>query len=416
MIPFPAVVPETPRAGTRALARLRVLHVVPAIAKRYGGPSVATLDLCRALAGASVSTVVATTDADGPGRLDVTLEREIDLEGVRAVFFRRRASESFKWSPMLSAWLRDHVTGFDVVHVHAVFSHSSLAAARACRRHGVPYIVRPLGTLDPWSLAHHGRRKRVLLTLGARQMLMHAAAMHYTSADEQHLAEGAISGLPKGVVAPLGVDESLLTTDIGPAPVAEPYVLSLARLDPKKGFDLLIDAFHDIAGTNGLKAWRLVISGDGDPAYVAQLHALADAGPARDRITFTGWVGGRAKATWIRHAALYALPSYQENFGLSVAESMACGIPVVVTPGVNLATDIAMHNAGWIAPRDRRTFGEFLKLAMTDQVERGRRGAAARRLARGFRWPHIARQVRSMYDDIRTANLEPRTANREPRT
>jgi glycosyltransferase involved in cell wall biosynthesis len=138
----------------------RVLHVIPAIAPRYGGPSAATFGLCRALRGRGVDTLVATTDADGPGRLDVPLERAGEYHGVPVIFFRRRFSEAFKWTWRLGAWLDAHVTDFDVVHVHAVFSHSSLVAGRACRGAGIPYIVRPLGTLDPWSVSRRDRPAR----------------------------------------------------------------------------------------------------------------------------------------------------------------------------------------------------------------------------------------------------------------
>jgi len=98
--------------------------------------------------------------------------------GVPTIFFPRVASESFKWSAPLEAWLRERVSDFDLVHVHAVFSHSSLAAARACRAAHVPYLVRPLGTLDPWSLNHHRLRKQLLFGLGVRRMLAGAAALH----------------------------------------------------------------------------------------------------------------------------------------------------------------------------------------------------------------------------------------------
>jgi hypothetical protein len=117
---------------------MQILHVVPALAARYGGPSVATLGMCRALQASGVDTLVATTDADGGGRLNVPLERVELYDGVRTIFFRRRFTESYKWSGSLSAWVRAHAGDFDAAHIHAVFSHSSIAAGRACRDAGVP--------------------------------------------------------------------------------------------------------------------------------------------------------------------------------------------------------------------------------------------------------------------------------------
>ena len=77
--------------------------------------------------------------------------------------------------------MRAHVGEFAAVHVHAVFSHASIAAGRASRRAGVPYVVRPLGSIDPWSLSQHPGRKRALMWLGARALLSGATRVHYTA-------------------------------------------------------------------------------------------------------------------------------------------------------------------------------------------------------------------------------------------
>src|SRR5216683_7337951 len=128
---------------------MRVLHVIPSVAPRYGGPSNAVLAMCRALGRKGVDVLIATTDADGEGRLPVEHGRVTSYGGTPAIFFPRQWSEAFKYSHPLAHWLDQHVADFDAVHVHAVFSHACLAAGQACRRAGVPYVVRPLGTLDP---------------------------------------------------------------------------------------------------------------------------------------------------------------------------------------------------------------------------------------------------------------------------
>ena len=150
---------------------MHALHVIPSIAPRYGGPSSAVVGMSNALQHAGVAVQIATTDADGPTRLRVPHGTSVEWAGVPTVFFPRQWSESFKYSRPLAGWLTDHVAGFDVVHIHAVFSHACLAAASACRRRRVPYIVRPLGTLDPWSLQQKTVKKQVLWHFGVRSML-----------------------------------------------------------------------------------------------------------------------------------------------------------------------------------------------------------------------------------------------------
>ena len=206
------------------------------------------IGMCQALQNLNVSTLVATTAADGDGRLDVQEGEVQDYEGIAALFFRRQASEAYKFSGPLAGWLRHRVRDFDVVHVHAVFSHSSVAAARACLNAGIPYVLRPLGTLDPWSLNRHRWRKQLLIRFGAGRLLAGAAAMHYTTDQERRRAESVLPWLPRAAVIPLGVDEALFggTTRTN----ASPYILALCRLD-RRGRRLLIQLSRRRQRRNG---------------------------------------------------------------------------------------------------------------------------------------------------------------------
>jgi glycosyltransferase involved in cell wall biosynthesis len=388
----------------------RILHVIPAVAPRYGGPSAATTGMCRALIDLGHTVLVATTDADGPGRLRVETDRCVLHRDVPTIFFRHGASESFKWSPGTTAWMRRHVHEFSVVHIHAVFSHAPIAAARACRMHGVPYLVRPLGTLDPWSLARHRWRKRALLSLAARTLLERAAAIHYTSAEEQRLAEQALPWLPRGVIVPLGVDDELFHE----GPVGEPSeqaVLAYSRIDVKKGIDVTIAAFHALADRAALGGWKLLIAGDGQADYVAFLRRLASEGPARERIEFLGWIQPERRRALFGRARLFVLASHQENFGIAAVEAMAAGVPVLLSPGVNLVDDIVSASAGWKAERTLPAWTDALAAALNNPDELVRRGQQARAFADQYRWPAVARRLSAVYENViaRSVGTSPST-------
>jgi len=379
---------------------VRILHVIPAVAARYGGPSTAVVGMCRALSALGHEVLLASTDADGrQGRIDLATGTP-DLSGVQVAFFPRQASESFKWSAPMARWLHEHVADFDVVHIHAIFSHACLAAGRACRHAGVPYIVRPLGTLDPWSLSRHAWRKQVLLTVGGRGVLEHASLIHYTTAEEGRLAQQTLPWLPEGVVVPLGVDEQIWRAGAAASPQRGGYVLALSRLDVKKGVDVLIRAFQRAAADPALASWKLVIAGDGEAGLVASLRALAADGPAANRIEFSGWVAGEARARLLAGAEVFALASHQENFGIAVAEALACGTPAVVSRAVNLAADIEQEHAGWVCERDETAFAQALVNAARDTGGRRQRGENARALAQRFRWPAVASQLVQIYGDV----------------
>lgn len=377
----------------------RVLHVVPALAARYGGPSTAAIGMSRALRRAGVDTLIVTTDADGPARLPLPNGVPASVHDVPVIAFRRIGGEAFKWSRGLAPWLARHVADFDIVHVHAVFSHASWAACRAARRAAVPFVVRPLGTLDAWSLARHRVRKRTLFAMGLATDLRAAAFVHYTSDGERQSAEAALPWLPVGRVIPLGIDEACF--DIAPDPADPPSVLMLSRLDPKKGIDVVIKAFHQLP--SACDRWRLVIAGTGASGYTAQLRALADAGRAAARISFAGWIDGPARLRALRGASLVALASEQENFGLAVVEGLAAGVPAVVTPGVDLAAEIAAAGAGWLAERTPASMAGALTTAMASADERRQHGAAARVFAARFRWDVVARQLMDLYDPLASA-------------
>lgn len=394
---------------------MRVLHVIPGIAPRYGGPSRAIFEMCRALQSRGCETLVATTDADGPGRLPVELNKVVEHEGVPAVFFPRQWSEAFKFSRPLSRWLRANVRGFDTVHIHAVFSHACLSAASACRHHGVPYVVRPLGTLDPWSMRQKPFRKRLMWRLAASRMLRGAAAVHYTTSEEKSLAETSL-GVNHGFVLPLGIETGQFqpqTSGVSfrrqyPSLGDAPYVIVLSRIHPKKNLESLLEVFLAAVKRDEFKDWRLVIAGDGDSDYVTSLTRLAQPGPEPGPVLFTGWLSGATKASALREAELLALVSHQENFGLCAAEALACGVPVIVSRQVNLAAEVEEVEAGWVAEPGASGLSLAFEAALASDSERRRRGEAGREYtARCFSWPSIAAELIDLYRNIASDAVRP---------
>jgi len=337
-----------------------------------------------------VDVLLLSTTAGLPA--DVMQGEVLDHKRVPAIFFQSQLGESFKYSRPLSSWLRSNIQNFDLAHIHAVFNHSSVAAAHVCQKFGVPYVVRPLGTLDPWSMTQKSLRKRLFWQISGRGIIDNAAAVHYTSEAEKCSTESSL-GLNHGKVIPLGVETAVTnSTD-----KLDPYVLVLSRLHPKKGLDVLIDAFLLLVQTPHFAAWRLVLAGDGPSEYVSMLKAKAG---GSDRIRFTGWLDGEEKNSVLSGASLLVLPSHQENFGLCVMEALAHSVPVLVSPNVNLAAQIATANAGWIAAIDKTALKEKLAEALLDRDELTRRGRAGLQFARKYSWENSARELADLYRSV----------------
>lgn len=368
---------------------MKVLHVIPSVDERSGGPATAIVPMCRALMQQGIDVLLLSTTAGLTA--EISDGEVLEYKGVPAIFFPAQLGESFKFSRPLSSWLRANIHDFGLAHIHAVFNHSSVAAAHVCRQAAVPYVVRPLGTLDPWSMTQKSFRKRLFWQISGKGIMENAAAVHYTSEAEKLSTESSL-GLNHGSVIPLGVEAT--RANANGKLVRDPYVLVLSRLHPKKGLDVLVDAFLSLVQMPQFGEWRLVLAGDGPADYVSTLKAKAQ---ASSQITFTGWLDDDEKAAVLGGASLLALPSRQENFGLCVMEALAQSVPVLVSPNVNLAAEIAEANAGWIAPIDKAALVEKLAEALVDREELTKRGRAGLQLSQKYSWENSARALVDLY-------------------
>ena len=181
---------------------------------------------------------------------------------------------------------------------------------------------------------------------------------------------------------------------------ADPYVLALSRLHPKKNLELLIDAFLDARAADAASRWRLVIAGSGDEAYTTRLRQVVAARHAQADVTFAGWVERDAKRVLLQGASLFALPSQHENFGVAVLESLACGVPAVISLEVQLAPALLDAGAGWVVDSTREALTGALTEAMQTEARREEKGQRATAMAARFAWPAIARQMVALYDGL----------------
>jgi glycosyltransferase involved in cell wall biosynthesis len=375
--------------------------------------------MCRALREQGIDVLIATTDAglETSNSNHKTLngsqtrrKREPvvqDHGGIPTIFFPAQWGQSFKYSRPLASWLEKNVQDFDLAHIHAVFNHACIVAARTCRRKDVPYIVRPLGTLDPWSMRQKSLRKQLFWRLAGKEMFKNAAAVQYTAPAEQKAAEESL-GVNHGVVVPLGVDAGLRSAEQDdemfqrqfPSLIGFPYLLVLSRLHPKKGLDILLNAFLPLVKQPEFARWRLVLAGDGPKGYIDSLQKRVTANEGDGVVLFPGWLEGQLKLSALQHSSLLVLPSHQENFGLCVVEALACGVPVLVSPHVNLAPEIEAAGAGWVAHLEENALRASLIKALRSKEERKLRGEAGKRLALKFDWSTIGQQLAALYSNL----------------
>jgi glycosyltransferase involved in cell wall biosynthesis len=384
------------------MSRLRILHVIPSVSMRDGGPSRAIGIMERALSAAGIEVTTLTTDHD------VGLHGEagapVAVNGAHRIYARKWLN-AYKVAPGLIPHLMRTVPMHDVVHIHALFSFATTAAAGAARRAGVPYIVRPLGSLARYGLRQRRQRlKRLSLAMVEGPILRGAGAVHFTSPAELEEAQ-AIGVKMRGVVIPLGVD-----ADDGPpvAPLRHPalagrrVILSLSRLDPMKNLEAVIDA---VAASPILRgSCALVIAGTGDSAYVARLKARATAAGISEHTLWLGHVEGAQKRAALAAADVFALPSFMENFGIAAVEALLAGVPCVLGRGVAIAATVEQAGAGIrVRPEAREVAQALERLVGADPAVAHAMGLRAKALAETAFSPAVmAQRLIGLYQEVRS--------------
>lgn len=384
---------------------MKILHVIPSVGPLRGGPSFVVRTMGAALAAQGCQVDIATTDDNGPETLSVPLDRPLMENGVTCHYFRRQ-TRFYLISWPLFRWLRHNVASYDLLHIHALFSFSVAAAAFWASHYRVPYVVRPLGTLNRWGMEN--RRpwlKKASLRLLDSRVLSHAAAVHYTSEEEQ--AEGAlVVSVTRPVIIPNPVDlqfdpnglRSSWLRSRYPAIAGKKIVLFLSRLDPKKGLDLLLTAFARLR--TQVPDVALVLGGSGDAAFVERLHLQArDLGLESD-IVWAGFLEGDSKKAALAEADVFVLPSYSENFGVAAVEAMACGPPVIVSDQVAIHRSISAAEAGLVVPCQADRLAEAILDVLRNGTLRSKLARNGIALAKTFSVEAVTGQVVSLYRDI----------------
>lgn len=388
---------------------MKILQIVPSVSLVYGGPSQMVLGLSSALALKGVEVTLLTTNSNGDtGQLplDVPLNQPVSQDGYQVRYFRCSPFRRYKFSVGLLRWLANHTQEYDLAHLHALFSPVTTAAATVARWQNLPYILRPLGTLDPADLQKKRQLKQIYGNLWEKPNLAGAAAIHFTSPQEAKISEryGVVT---KDLVIPLGVQQPTTMPKLGAArqnwhiPRDKPLLLYMSRIDPKKGLDLLIPALETLLA-QGLD-FHFVLAGANpqDPDYEKKITAQIQASRLGKHSTITGFVRGEMKLALLQDADLFVLPSYYENFGIAVAEAMVTGTPVVISDQVHIWPEVENAEAGWITKCELGSLIETLRSALQDTQSRQWKGKNAYNLAvSNYSWSAIAQQMITAYQNL----------------
>jgi glycosyltransferase involved in cell wall biosynthesis len=337
---------------------MRILHIIGSADPRFGGPIEGILQQERAFGGAATSELV-TLDAD-----DAAFLKDFPLPvralGSGSIGLREKSPVvryGFSWKYI--RWIRDNAHLYDVVIVHGLWNFSAMAASIVLPlMKSREYFVYPHGMLDPWFAKSDPRKhffKRLSWLMFEGRLLSRARAVLFTAGAEEDLAGGQFWGwkynpvvIGYGTAEPpeFSVEQEQAFSKKVSGLSERKYILFLSRIHPKKGCDMLISSFAKIADER--PDLDLVIAGPDECGLLPELKAQAESLGIGDRIHWPGMLVGDAKWGAYRGAEAFILPSHQENFGIVVAEALACGVPVLTTNKVNIGDVVEAGRGGFI--------------------------------------------------------------------
>jgi glycosyltransferase involved in cell wall biosynthesis len=345
---------------------------------------------------------------DGRNFTDRPVRTSLDNDGVMVTYLPARRLANYWFSAPLARFLWRETRRFDIIHVHSLYLFHTFAASRSSRHWGVPYVIRPHGTLNPYHRRRHRIRKGIYDLLIERRTMNAAAGIHCTSAAEQVHIEALGFKAPCFVV-PHAIDAQFLKTVEDSARFSHLYpetenrkiIAFIGRLTPKKRLDLLIDSFAAICAE--VRDSHLVIAGPDERGVASTLRNRIERLEIADRVTMTGLVDVQQRAILLRDASIFVLVSEDENFGVSVAEAMAAEVPVIISEAVAISPDVARAEAGVLVRRDRDNLAAALSDLLMDPARRKTLGENGLRLVRSKYSPDtVARDLERVYRLIRT--------------
>ncbi|MDB5324770.1 MAG: glycosyl transferase group 1 [Phycisphaerales bacterium] len=366
---------------------MRIVHTISGIEPESGGPTSALCGLVRAQAKlghkphivgcwkfASSFKLADELRADG---IDVTI-----VGPTRWPFYRH---------PDLGPSIEAAAADADLIHVHAMWDAVNHLSAVAARKLKKPYVWTPHGMLDRWNMRRNGLFKRACLAAFLRRDLNDATLLNVaTDFEAENVARWKLR--PPVFIKGFGLSDELLSADIPRGRYRQqigltsdvPMVLFLGRIQRGKGLETLIPALAALQHRDAV----LVIAGPDEGTYRQQIESLIAAHGVTARVKFVGMISGASKLEALTDADVLAAPSAHENFGISVAEALALGTPVVVSDQVGLADFIREHDLGRVAPVEVAATAAALDVTLTRDEARSARSRTLARTA--FAWPTIA--------------------------
>lgn len=366
---------------------MKIVELTASVSRKAGGLFVSVRQLSQHLAKLDVQVTVLGLE-DIYTEADRALWSPLEIQAFRVPFFPR-----FGYAPAMRRALA--LLQPDLVHVHGLWRYPSLLARRWSQRHHRPYVVSPRGMLEPWAWQHRAWKKRPVWWAWEKSNVQKANLLHATSEEEARNLRHLGIRRPIALI-PNGVDLPEWREPVTPGDRLR-TVLFLSRIHPVKGLINLVEAWRQTRP----QGWQVVIAGPDDGGHQTEVASTVRAAGLDGEFVFVGPVNQAQKWDIYRRADIFVLPTFSENFGLVIAEALACGVPVITTKSAPWKV-LEQARCGWWIDVGVSPLVAALREAISlSDVERREMGVRGRKLVEAhFSWPKIAADVKSVYEWI----------------
>lgn len=350
---------ETLETSKSRSERFMLLHVIATVDPRGGGPIEGILQQAKIRAEENYEVHIASLDPPNAPFLQNYPAKVHALGEIRdgePQWHRYLPWRHYRYEPHAVSWLKANIHKFDAVVVNGIWNYSAMAARRALVGSGIPYVVFTHGMLDPWFKKTYPLKalmKQLFWLFCEGPLLNNANGVLFTTEEERVVSRNAfwpyrvrerVVGYGTGDVRGDSEKQIAAFRAVVPELGDRKFLLFLSRIHPKKGCDLLLKAFASIQ--QQAPDLHLVMAGPDQVGWKSDLMEIAKQAGISDKIHWPGMLSGDVKWGAYRAAEAFVLPSHQENFGIVVAEAMACECPVLISNKVNIWREIESSGSG----------------------------------------------------------------------
>jgi len=359
----------------------------------YGGPTMSVSMLAEQLVIAGEDVTVYATTANGLSELPVKIAKPILVDGVTVIYFKRITKDHTHFSPSLLKHLWRTARDYDVIHIHAWWNLVSVLGCLIALMRKVPVIISPRGTLSSYSFHNRNNNIKSMVHSWLGKPLLKNCFIHTTSNNEYDVMKAM---LPDNTVFDLPNFINLTKNQFsGYQPTDHLRLIFFSRIEEKKGLDILLDALKSVA-----IPYKLTIAGDGNREYVNHLKKMALDNGVTAQVDWIGFQTDNKYRLLYEHDVMI-LPSYDENFGNVVIESLSVGTPVLISNAVGLADYVNQNHLGWLCETNSASVSAAINNLANKKTEINRiKEYAPGKISADFNYANLAKRYIGMYTQV----------------